>query len=70
MRLPDVAGGTGIARVVLSEVRRKLRRMVGYTIIDSTSLAEIRDSRDGTGYAILANGAVFELQTDIGAPVV
>ena len=46
-----------------SQIHRELRRMVGYTIVDATSLQEIRDGRNGRRYAVLANGTVFQLES-------
>jgi hypothetical protein len=46
-----------------SQMRRELRRMIGYTIVDATSLIEMRDGQDGRRYAILANGTVFQLES-------
>ena len=54
------SGGVGARSA--SQMRRELRRMVGYTIVASTSLQEIRESRTGGRYAVLADGSVFDLQ--------
>ena len=42
-----------------SQMRRELRRMIGYTVVDAMSLQEMRDGQDGRKYAVLANGTVF-----------
>jgi hypothetical protein len=62
-----VVGAVGLSGEVVGtrsafQMRRELRRMVGFTIVASTSLQEIRESRTGSRYAVLADGSVFELQ--------
>jgi hypothetical protein len=47
----------------VSQIRRELRRMVGYTVVASTSLQEIREGKAGERYAVLADGSVFQLQS-------
>ena len=37
--------------------------MVGYTVVSSTYLQEIKDGRSGTKLAILGDGTVFEVES-------
>jgi hypothetical protein len=43
-----------------ASMRRELRGMVGYTIVASVRLREVRDRPDGK-YAVLDDGGVFKL---------
>lgn len=47
----------------VSQIRRELRRMVGYTVVATTSLQETRDGKAGERYVVLADGSVFQLQS-------
>ena len=44
-------------------MRRELKRMVGYTIVSSTYLQEVKDGRSGSRLAVLGDGTVFEIQS-------
>jgi hypothetical protein len=46
-----------------SQMRRELRRMVGYTVIGATTIQDSRDDRNGQRFIILANGLVFRLDS-------
>lgn len=50
-------------------VHRRLRRMVGFTIISSDSVAEVVESSKGDKYVKLLSGAVFKVDMMLLEPL-
>lgn len=64
-----LVGHESDAAASASSIRRELRRMVGYTIISSDSVAEVSERRDGGKDIQLLSGTVFRIDGFVLGPL-